>query len=112
MPLLRLAYITQFLLAVIAVFVLWSQVGGQGHIDLMPWYLKLGLGGGAAFAVVKTTVAAVDGPTAWNAGSLKWVGILLVILVGCGATTYYYHLYAESDEEEQEETVTSQVVEQ
>ena len=44
MPILRLAYTTQFLIALIAVFVLWSQVGGQSHIDLMPWYFKLGLG--------------------------------------------------------------------
>ena len=34
---LRLAYATQFLIAVIAVFTLWSQVGGQSHLDLMPW---------------------------------------------------------------------------
>jgi hypothetical protein len=39
---LRLAYATQFLIALIAVYVLWSQVGGQSHLDLMPWYLKLG----------------------------------------------------------------------
>ena len=59
MPILRLAYATQFLIALIAVFVLWSQVGGQRHLDLMPWYFKLGLGGGAALAVVKATAAAV-----------------------------------------------------
>jgi len=35
MPLLRLAYATQFLIALIAVFVLWSQVGGQSHLDYM-----------------------------------------------------------------------------
>ena len=29
MPILRLAYATQFLIALIAVFVLWSEVGGQ-----------------------------------------------------------------------------------
>jgi len=46
MPTLRLAYATQYLIAVIAVFVLWSQVGGQSHLDLMPWYVKLGLGAG------------------------------------------------------------------
>lgn len=108
MPILRLAYITEFLIAVIAVFVLWSQVGGQGHIDLMPWYLKLGLGAGAAFAVVKITMAAVAGSSGWNPGSLKWAGILLALLIGCGVATYYYHVYGESDEEDEEETVTSQ----
>ena len=110
MPILRLAYITQFLLALIAVFILWSQVGGQGHLDLMPWYLKLGLGAGAAYAVVRATMAAVAGSTGWNGGSLKWFGILLALLLGCGLATYYYHVYAEGDEEEQQDTVTSNLV--
>lgn len=109
MPILRLAYVTLFLIAVIAVFVLWAQVGGQGHLDLMPWYLKLGLGAGAAYAVTRATMAAVSGPSGWNGGSLKWFGILLALLAGCGLTTYYYHLYGESDEEEQDNTVTSEL---
>jgi len=66
MPLLRLAYSTQFLIALIAVFLLWSQVGGQTHLDLMPWYLKLGLGGGVAFATVKATAASVSQERAWE----------------------------------------------
>src|SRR6266516_2887649 len=110
MPILRLAYVTQFLIAVIAVFVLWSQVGGQGHLDLMPWYLKLGLGGGAAWAVVKATTAAVAGPGGWNAGSLKWCGILLALLLGCGLVTYYYHVYGETDEEDQQDAQTSMLL--
>ena len=36
---------TQFLMALIAIFMLWSQVGGQSHLDLVPWPLKLGLAG-------------------------------------------------------------------
>jgi len=46
MPVLRLAYATQFVIALIAVFVLWSEVGGQVHLDLMPWYFKLAFGAG------------------------------------------------------------------
>lgn len=109
MPILRLAFVTLFLIAVIAIFVLWSQVGGQGHLDLMPWYLKLGLGAGAAYAIVRATMAAVAGPGGWNAGSLKWFGILLALLLGCGLATYYYHLYAEGDEEP-DDTVTSELI--
>src|SRR5271169_5211351 len=100
MPILRLAYTTQFLLALMAVFTLWSQVGGQSHLDLMPWYLKLGLGAGAAFAVVKATAAAVAGSHAWNAGTLKWFGILLLLLAGCGLASYYCHMYLETDEQD------------
>src|SRR5580765_4148271 len=107
MPILRLAYASQFLIAVIAVFTLWSEVGGQSHLDLMPWYLKLGLGGGAALAAVNATKAAVDGPRGWNSGSLKWFGIALALLIGCGLASYYFHVYGESDEEQQDESITS-----
>jgi hypothetical protein len=110
MPILRLAYVTLFLIALIAVFVLWSQVGGQGHLDLMPWHVKLGLGAGAAYATVRATKAAVAGPAAWNAGSLKWSGILLALLLGCGLATYYFHVYGEGDEDGQDETVTSGLI--
>jgi hypothetical protein len=109
MPILRLAYATQFILALLAVFVLWSEVGGQGHLDLMPWYLKLGLGAGAAFAAVKATAASVSGTTTWNGGTLKWFGILLALLLGCGLASYYMHVYEESDEEDQPDGVTSEL---
>ena len=58
MHILRLAYTTQFLIALIAVFTLWSEVGGQGHLDLMPWYANAALGAGAALATVNATAAA------------------------------------------------------
>ena len=109
MPILRLAYSTQFLIALIAVFVLWSQVGGQSHLDLMPWYLKLGLGAGAAFAVVRATTSAVSREPAWNGGTLKWVGILLALLVGCGLASYYYHVYEEDNSDEDQPQQTSSV---
>ena len=102
MAILRLAYTTQFLIALIAIFLVWSEVGGQGHLDLMPWYLKLGLGAGAAFAIVKATMAAVSREAAWNAGTLKWFVITLALLLLCGLTTYYYHLYGETDQDEQD----------
>ena len=108
MPILRLAYASQFLIALIAVFTLWSEVGGQSHLDLMPWYLKLGLGAGAALAVVNATKAAVEGARGWNAGSLKWFGIAIALLIGCGLASYYFHVYGESDEEQQDDTITSQ----
>ena len=44
MRLIRLAYAAQFLMALVTVFVLWSEVGGQSHLDLMPWYLAKKVG--------------------------------------------------------------------
>src|SRR5450432_4810967 len=110
MPILRLAYTTQFLIALIAVFVLWSQIGGQSHLDLMPWYLKLGLGTGCAFAAVKATAAAVGRERAWNGQSLKWFGLMLALLLGCGLASYYAHMNEETDQGDQPdgEALTSQ----
>ncbi len=103
MPILRLAYTTQFLIALIAVFLVWSQVGGQGHLDIMPWYLKLVLAFSLSYAIVKATICAVSGEKAWNGGALKWLGIALAIMLLCGLTTYYYHLYGESDEDDEQD---------
>ena len=97
MPILRLAYVALFLLALIAVFVLWSQAAGQVHLDLLPWYLKVGLGLSAAYCTVKAAIAAVEGKRAWNAYTLRWVVLLALILIGCGIASYYAHLYGEED---------------
>jgi len=103
MPLLRLAYTAQFLLALIAVFVLWSEVGGQSHLDLLPWYLKLVFGVGAAFSAVKATAAAVGGEHPWNGRSLRWIGVMIALLVCCGLASYYAHLNEETDEGDESE---------
>jgi len=113
MHVLRLAYATLFLIAVIAVFVLWSQVGGQAHLDLVPWYLKLVLGSGAAFAFVKAAAAAASHETAWNGRCLRWSGIFLVLLLGCGLASYYAHLYYEDEDDgDEEEPNVSALVDQ
>jgi hypothetical protein len=98
MPLLRLAYTTQFLIALIALFVVWGQVGGQSHLELVPWYLKLVFGAGAAFAAVKATAAAVGRERPWNSQSLRWLGVMIALLVCCGLASYYAHLNEETDE--------------
>lgn len=112
MPILRLAYTTLFLIALLAVFELWSQVGGQTHLDLMPWYLKLVLSLGAAFSVVKATAAAMSGEKAWNRRTLRWTAILAVLLICCGLASYYVHLYGEEDDddEDQPEQSVSRIV--
>src|ERR1035438_3960952 len=107
MPILRLAYTTQFLIALIAVFVLWSQVGGQSHLDLLPWWIKLGLGLAAASGVVRATAASVSGDRAWNGQTLRWLGVTLAVLAACGYASYYAHMnLEESDEEDQQADTT------
>jgi hypothetical protein len=94
----RLAYVSEFLLALVAVLELWSQVGGQGHLDLMPWYTKLGLTVGLALATVAGTAAAVSHPDPWNAKTIACLILALLIAAGMAAATYYYHLHESDDE--------------
>lgn len=100
MPILRLAYTTLFLLALLAVFEVWGDVGGQQHLDLMPWFLKLGLGVGVAYATVKVAAAAASSKQAWNGATLRWSGILLILIIACGLASYYVHVYGEEDDDE------------
>jgi predicted outer membrane lipoprotein len=107
MPILRLAYSTLFLIALMAVFVLWSQVGGQSHLDLVPWPLKLGLGLAAAYGVVRTTAASVSGERAWNGHMVRWLGLVLAVLAACGYASYYAHMnLEESDDADQQQDTT------
>lgn len=103
--LVRLLFAVEFAVALIAVFTLWSQVAAQGHLDIIPWYWKLLLGPGTAFAAVKTTAAAMESGRPWTRRSVKWLAIMLALLAGCGMVTYYHHLYSEGepDEEQPEE---------
>jgi hypothetical protein len=109
MPILRLAYSTQFLIALIAVFVLWSQVGGQSHLDLLPWSVKLALGLAAAYGVVRATAASVSGDRAWNGQTVRWLGLILAVLAACGYASYYAHVNLEDgdDTDQQQDTTVS-----
>lgn len=106
MPLVRLAYTTQFLIALIAVFFVWEEVGGPYHLDLMPWWLKLTLGTGVAYACVRATAAAVAGSVAWNSGTVKWCALMLTLMGGCLVANYYCNVYGE-EEDQQDGTQTS-----
>jgi hypothetical protein len=95
--LLRLAYMLEFLIALVAILELWSQVGGQSHLDLMPWYTKLSLTIGLAIVTVLGTISAVTHERAWNAKTIGCMVVALLIAGGMAGSTLYYHLH-ESDE--------------
>jgi hypothetical protein len=107
MPILRLAYTALFLVAWIAIFVAWSEVGGQSHLDLLPWYLKLALGSGTAFCAVRATAAAVGHDAPWNSKTLKWFGLMLLLMLGCGVASFYAHVYLEEDDTDQQQDTTA-----
>ena len=105
----RLAYVCEFLLAVIAAILLWSEVGGQGHLDLMPWWAKLGCVFGWAWCTVRFTAAIVEEPGVWTGRSVRWLtGVLLFSILVAGIT-FYYHLHEQSDEGDDDTAATVSV---
>ena len=98
----RLALVLEFLVAIIAVFTVWSYTGGQDHLDMIPWHWKLFLAGVLSLAVVRATSAAVEHENPWNGTVMGWLATALIIAIVIGSLTYYYHLHEQ--EEEQVET--------
>jgi hypothetical protein len=95
---LRLAYVSEFLLALIATLMLWSQVGGQAHLDLMPWYDKLSLSVALALVTVLGTMSAAAHERAWNARTIAFLLMALLITGAMAVLTYYYHVHEDDDE--------------
>jgi len=94
-----LAYIVEFLLALLAILTFWGEVGGESHLDLMPWYAKFVLSAGLALAIVTATISAVSEENVWNAKTLRSVIAALLLAGAMAAITYYYHVH-ENDEGE------------
>ncbi len=96
---LRLAYVCEFFLVLIAVLMGWSQIGGQTHLDIMPWYDILVLSVSLALVAVLGTVAAVKHEKAWNSKSITCLIAALLIASAMAAVTYYYHLHEDDDDD-------------
>jgi len=106
---LRLAYTFEFLLALNAVLSLWSQVGGQGHLDLLPWYAKLVLVTAFAWCVVGFTASIVEQSSAWTSRSVRWFSGMLLIALAMGLITFYYHLHEVPDEQDNGDATSTSV---
>ena len=102
--LLRPLLVAEFLIAIVAVFTLWSQVGGQYHLDLMFWPWKLGLGLSAAGLCVAITAAMARSGGAFTRGVVLRCSLLIVVAVLAGVVTYYYHLNEPQDSDDDEDT--------
>lgn len=113
---LRLAYAFEFWIALIAIFTLWSQVGGQGHLDLIAWYIKLACALALAWSAVRMTGGMVENARAWNRATVRWFVAVVAISALIAGITYWYHLHEVSDEPDTDENsanvVRNGVVEQ
>lgn len=90
--LLRLVYALEFLIALVAIFAAWSEIGGQAALDLMQWGWKLGLSLGLAGAIVAYTAAVVSEESAWTLRSTRWLTAIVVLVLAMGVVTWYYAL--------------------
>lgn len=104
---LRLAYAFEFLLAIIAVFTLWSQVGGQGHLDMLPWYTKLICVLMFSWCGVRFTAAVVEHQQPWNRNTMFWLLGMIVVGMVMGGITYYYHLHEAPEDTDEDTTATT-----
>lgn len=94
---LRLAYALEFLVALIAIINLWSEIGGA-HLDLMPWYIKLVCIVGLDWCCVRFTAGMVEQKEIWTRRTIGWFSGILLFCVAMGGITYYYHLHEEQDD--------------
>jgi hypothetical protein len=94
-----LAYGIEFLLALQTSLPVWTQVDGQGHLDLIPWYTKLGCMVAISYCIVKLTAAAVGAGNYWNRRSRIWLGGLLAVAALMAGITYFYHLHEPIDDQ-------------
>jgi glucan phosphoethanolaminetransferase (alkaline phosphatase superfamily) len=104
--LLRLVYAFEFLIALVAIFTVWSEVGGQAALDLMHWAWKLGLSLGMALAFVLYTAALVADESLWTVRSARWLALMFVIFLGMGVVTYYYAMEANTGESDESGTIS------
>ena len=104
--LLRVIYAFEFLIAVIAIFTAWSEIGGQAALDLMHWGWKLGLSVALAAAIVAYTAAITDQEAIWSLRSARWLTIMVVLMVIVGVVTYYYALQVDTGESDESGTIS------
>jgi len=107
--LIRLAYAIEFLIAMMATFTAWSEIGGQDALDLMPWEWKFGFSIGLCAAIVAYTSAIVANDRFWTLRSARWMTMIVLIICGMAAVTYYYALQVGANETDEPSNLSSLV---
>src|SRR5689334_13841476 len=100
--LLQVLYAIEFLIALVAVYTVWREVGGATHLDSMHWYWKALFGLPAAYAAIRLTKAWADAAKYRRTRILTWMIVLAGLTLGAGLLTYYTHLNEPQDEDEED----------
>ena len=104
--LLRLAYAFEFLVAIVAIFTAWSEIGGQAVLDLMHWGWKLGFSISLAAAIVAYSAAIISTDSVWTVRSIRWLMSNFIITCAMGVITYYYLLQVDAGESDETGTIS------
>jgi hypothetical protein len=104
--LLRLGYVCEFLLAIIAIFTAWSEVGGQAALDLMHWGWKLGFGLALSLTIVALTASLVADDAWLTLRTARWLAAILALLVAMGTVTYYYSQEEDNGDSDDSSTIS------
>jgi uncharacterized membrane protein (UPF0136 family) len=105
--LLRLVYAFEFLIALVAIFTAWSEIGGQAALDLMHWGWKLGLSLALAGAIVAYSAALVSEESIWTLRSARWLTAIILVTVAMGGVTYYYVVQEEATDSDESSTISA-----
>ena len=100
--LLRFAYVCEFLLALVAIFTAWSEIGGQAALDIMHWGWKLGFSVALAAGVLGYTAAFVSAEKVARLGASAWLVLIVILIIAMGIVTYYYTLLEDDSGESDE----------
>ncbi len=104
--LLRLAYAFQFLVALVAIFTAWSEIGGQSALDLMHWGWKLGFSLLLASAIVAYTAAIVGSDPLWTVHTIRWLSAIVLLIAAMAVVTYFYSLQVDAGQSDETGTVS------
>jgi hypothetical protein len=91
-PLSRILFAIEFFVALPAVLLAWSQIGGVGHFDAIAWEWKLACSTGLAYAAVRLTAATASAETVWNRSFVLWSLAVFTLVTAMGWQSYQVHL--------------------
>jgi hypothetical protein len=107
---LRIVFLSEFLVAVLAIFTAWSEIGGQAVLDAMPWAWKAGLGLGLAVIFVAFTAALGASDSLWNSRTAKWLALMIVVVLAMGVVTFYYTVQLENQPPDEQDGSSAELV--
>jgi hypothetical protein len=107
--LLRPFLVLEFLIAIDAVFTLWSEAGGQYDLDLMFWPWKFGLGLGASTLVVLITAQMARNGGAFTRRARVQASLLVLLVLLAGMVTYFYHINEPADQNDDSDDAPAQM---